>query len=162
MSTEKTNEREEVRLDEKVILRSIAPWTTGSPRKTTIGDISIPAKGTMRVSREEIIAQAQNGNVLIAGIDGLGSHATWHIEDEYTRKELGFDDDDRKQTFLSKDEVKRIFELKTKKSFEDNIIKNVKTRAEKAYLLDCIKALKLNDYERISFCIEYSGMNFAQ
>ena len=59
---------------------------------------------------------------------------------------------------VSEDDVKRMFELKTQKSFEDNIKKYVITRAEKAYLLDCIKTLGFNDYQKISFCIEYTGM----
>ena len=62
----------------------------------------------------------------------LGSHATWYIEDAFTRSEVSFDIDDKKQTFLTAEEIKRIFELKTPKAFEDNIQKTVVTRAEKA------------------------------
>ena len=85
---------EEIRLDKKVTVRSIAPWTTGASRKVSVGDITIPPLGTVLLSREEIIAQGQNGNTLITGIDGVGSHATWYIEDDYTRNELSFDLDD--------------------------------------------------------------------
>lgn len=148
---------EEIRLDKKVTVRSIAPWITGSTRKTSIGDITIPALGTVLLSREEIIAQGQNGNTLITGIDGVGSHATWYIEDEYTRRELSFDIDDKKQDFLMQDTIQKIFELKTQKSFEDNIQKCVVTRAEKFYLLHTIKNLKLNDYAKNAFCEDYCG-----
>ena len=86
MAEEKNNE--EIRLDKKVTVRSIAPWTTGSTRKTSVGDITIPALGTVLLSREEIIAQGQNGNTLITGVDGVGSHATWYIEDDYTSSEF--------------------------------------------------------------------------
>lgn len=91
MNEEKTISNSDMRLDEKVMVRSIAMWNTGSVRVTSNGDISIPAKGSVLLSREEIIAQAQNGNKLLSGIDDVGSHATWYIEDEYTRKELSFD-----------------------------------------------------------------------
>lgn len=155
-NTEST--REDVRLDKKVIIRSIAPWNTGSSRKTTAGDIGIPPKGTILLSREEIIAQAQNGNRLLTGIDGVGSHATWYIEDDYTRKELSFDVDSKKQTFLTQDMIKKIFDLKTQKAFIENIQKTVITRAEKAYLIDSIKVLGFNDYQKIAYCIEYTGM----
>lgn len=156
------NKTEEIRLDEKVTVRSIAPWTTGSARKTTIGDITIPAMGTILLSREEIIAQGQNGNTLLTGIDGIGSHATWYIEDEYTRNELSFDVDNKEQEFLTVDIIKKIFDLKTKKSFEDNIKKSVVTRAEKYYLLHTIKNLKFNDYSKIAFCEEYCGRRVAE
>ena len=53
----------------------------------------------MLLSREEIIAQGQNGNTLLTGIDGVGSHATWYIEDDYTRNELSFDTDVRNRNF---------------------------------------------------------------
>lgn len=152
-------ELEDNRLDKKVKVRSIAPWVTGSPRKTSSGDISIPASGSILLTREETIAQAQNGNKLISGIDGLGSHATWYIEDDFTRKELSFDMDSKPQTFLKHDDINRFFALKTQKSFEDNITNNVVTRAEKAFLIESIKTLGINDHKKIAFCIEYTGMN---
>jgi len=152
------NAIEDVRLDKKITVRSIAPWNTGSARKTTQGDVGIPPKGTVLLSREEVIAQAQNGNRLLTGIDGVGSHATWYIEDQFTRNELSFDTDDKKQTFLTEDIIKKTFELKTQKAFEDNVKKSAVTRAEKAFLMSMIKPLNLNDYQKIAFCIEYTGM----
>lgn len=160
MAEEKNNE--EIRLDKKVTVRSIAPWTTGSSRKTSAGDITIPALGTVLLSREEAIAQGQNGNTLITGTDGVGSHATWYIEDDYARSELSFDIDDKKQEFLTQDTIRKIFELKTQKSFEDNIKKKVVTRAEKFYLLHTIKALKLNDYAKNAFCEYYCGRRIIE
>lgn len=152
------NTVEDIRLDKKVTVRSIAPWNTGSARKTTQGDIGIPPKGTVLLSREEVIAQAQNGNRLLTGIDGVGSHATWYVEDQFARNELSFDIDSKTQTFLTEDIIKKVFELKTQKSFEDNIKKIAITRAEKAFLMSMIKPLNLNDYQKIAFCIEYTGM----
>ena len=136
----------------------VAPWVTGSSRKTTNGDLSIPAKGTALVTRDEIISQAQNGNKLLTGIDGEGSHAHWYIEDEYCRTELGFDTEDKKQNFLHEDIIKKIFDAKSQKSFEEKIKEHVITRAEKAFLMDCIETLKINDYKKISFCVNYTGM----
>lgn len=156
------NNNEEIRLDKKVTVRSIAPWNTGSARKTTVGDITIPVMGTVLLSREEIIAQGQNGNTLLTGIDGIGSHATWYIEDDYTRNELSFDTDNRKQEFLTQDIIKKIFDLKTKKSFEDNIKKCVVTRAEKYYLLHVIKNLGFNDYSKIAFCEDHCGRRVSE
>lgn len=150
--------KKEIRLDEKVMIKSIAPWTTGSPRKTTSGDISIPPNGSILVSREEIIAQSQNGNKLINGIDGLGSHATWYIEDEYCRNELSFESGAKKQDCLTLDKIKDAFELKTMKAFKDRIEKHVVTRAEKAYLMSSIKTLCLNEWDKNAFCVEHTGM----
>lgn len=159
---ESTSKTEEIRLDKKVTVRSIAPWMTGASRKITSGDITIPPMGTVLLSREEIIAQGQNGNTLLTGIDGMGSHATWYIEDDYTRSELSFDVDDKKQAFLTQENIKKFYDLKTKKAFEDNIRKNVITRAEKFYLLNVIKTMKLNDYEKNAFCEDYCGRRIVE
>lgn len=150
------NEKE-IKLDEKVVVRSIAPWVTGSRRILSIGDIQIQPNGTVTVSREELIAQAQSGNKLLTGIDGKGSHATLYIDDEWTRKELEFETDDEKQKVLSLDEIKRIFSLKTMNAFKKNIEENVLTRAEKVFLIETIKTQKFNDYEKIMFCEKYTG-----
>ena len=44
------------------------------------------------------------------------------------------------------------------KAFEDNIQKTVVTRAEKAYLMETIRSLNLNDYKKIAFCEDYTGI----
>lgn len=160
MAEEKTldiNKIEDIKLDKKVTVKSIAPWTTGATRKVTVGDITIPALGSVLLSREELIAQGQNGNTLLTGIDGVGSHATWYVEDDYVREELSFDVGNSKQEFLTQDAIKKIFDLKTEKSFKENIEKKVVTRAEKHYLLHTIKTLKINDYSKIAFCEDYCG-----
>lgn len=151
---------DDTRLDKKVTVRSIAPWITGAPRITTNGDISIPPKGTVLLSREEVIAQAQNGNRLINGIDSFGSHATWYIEDEFARSELSFDniEENKEQVFLTKDSVKELFNIKNQKTFENEIQDKVITRAEKAYLIECIKDSNFNDYSKIDFCANYTGI----
>lgn len=148
------------RLDKKINVRSIAPWITGAPRVTTNGDISVPPKGTVLLSREEVIAQAQNGNRLINGTDSVGSHATWYIDDVFTRSELSFDipDENKSQIFLTKNIVKEIFAIKSQKDFESEIENRVVTRAEKAYLIECIKEFNFNDYRKIDFCVRYTGI----
>ncbi|WP_368291382.1 hypothetical protein [Coprococcus sp. RTP21281st1_F1_RTP21281_210402] len=152
--------KEDNRLDKKINVRSIAPWITGAPRVTTNGDISVPPKGTVLLSREEVIAQAQNGNRLINGTDSVGSHATWYIDDAFTRSELSFDipDENKSQTFLTKDIVEDIFDIKSQKDFETEIENRVVTRAEKAYLIECIKEFNFNDYRKIDFCVKYTGI----
>lgn len=72
---EEKNTVEELNLEQKVTVRSIANWTTGFKRIETNGDVTIPPNGTVRLQRSEIIAQIQNGNRLLTGIDDRGSHA---------------------------------------------------------------------------------------
>lgn len=73
---EDKNTVQELNLEQKVTIKSIANWTTGFKRIETNGDVTIPANGTVRLQRSEIITQIQNGNRLLTGIDDRGSHAT--------------------------------------------------------------------------------------
>ena len=159
MSNEKEtkSKTEEIRMEDKITITSIAPWNTGFHRILTVGDVSIAPNGQIRLSREEVLAQGQSNNKLITGIDGTGSHATLYIEDEWTRKELGFDTDDSKQVVVNKKLVKEIFEKKTFVAFKKAIEENIVTRAEKFSLLSMIKTLKINEYDKVAFCEEYCG-----
>ena len=159
MSNEKEakSKTEEIRMEDKITITSIAPWSTGFHRILTVGDVSIAPNGQIRLSREEVLAQGQSNNKLITGIDGMGSHATLYIEDEWTRKELGFDTDDSKQVVVDKKLVKEIFDKKTFSAFKKAIEENIVTRAEKFSLLSMIKILKINEYDKVAFCEEYCG-----
>lgn len=155
-------ETKELNMEEKVTVKSIASWTTGFRRIESNGDVTIPPKGDIRLSRSEIISQVQNGNRLFTGIDDRGSHATLYIDDEATRRELDFDflDDGnkvQKQLVLTVDAVKKMFELKTIKTFEKRLEELIVTKAEKGAVVDIIKKEKLNDFEKIRIVEEYTG-----
>lgn len=140
-------------LEQQVTVRSIAGWTTGFSRLITVGDVSIPLRGTIRLSRNEIISQVHAGNALLAGVDGKGNHATLIIEDDATLKELGFEE----AIQFSDKAVKKIFGISDQSAFEYNLKETIVTRAEKYALMVSIVKQKLNDYSKIRFCEEYTG-----
>lgn len=143
----------ELNLDQQVTVKSIAGWEVGFARINGFGDVKIPSEGSTRLSRNEIISQVQNGNKLFTGVDGMGSHATLIIKDLPTRKELNFESGDNKKTqkIFSDSEVKRIFDIKTSKSFEESFKETFLTRAEKYAVMKAIKRLGINDYNKIKF-----------
>ncbi|MSS09494.1 hypothetical protein FYJ38_12680 [Clostridium sp. WB02_MRS01] len=147
----------ELNMDEKVTVRNIAPWSVGFPNMISRGDTVIAPNGTTRIKRDELSDQISSGNKLLAGLDSYGSHATIYIEDDETRKFFEFDSEDGKRTqnVISKEKVQKWFELRTMSAFEKNIKDNVKTRAEKQFLLKTIKDLKLDSYEKVMFCESY-------
>lgn len=155
----KLEQPEELNMDQKVTVRNLAGWTVGFRRIETQGDVTIPKEGTVRLSRSEIIAQIQSGNRLFIGIDDRGSHATLYIEDEPTRLEVEFDSKEEKRTqlILNSDLVKKLFDYKTMKTFEDKLHEYVVTRAEKFAITQIIKKLKLNDHEKIRMIENYTG-----
>ena len=152
-------EMKELNLEEKVVVRNIAGWTTGFRRIETVGDVTIPAEGTVRLSRSEIISQVQSGNRLFLGVDERGSHATLYIDDKETRVELDFESSDSSETqmVLTSDAAKKMFDCKSIKTFESKLHEMVVTRAEKYALIQIIKKEKINDYEKIRIVENYTG-----
>ena len=157
------NQEKTLNLEEKVTVKNIAGWSVGFARLADMrGDVVIPAEGTVRLSRNEIIMQTQNGNRLFTGTDTRGSHATLFIEDKDTRIEGDFvsEDGKTKQDVLTEDKVKYLFGLKTDKAFEDNLSKSIVTRAEKYALIQMVKKLKFNDYSKMKSIEKYTGYKF--
>ncbi len=142
-------------LEQQVTVKSIAGWTTGFARILTIGDVTIPSKGSVRLSRNEIISQVHNGNNLFCGIDGKGSHATLIINDKATINEVDFNSD----TQFSDNLVKKLFELNNQSDFENAVQSKIITRAEKYALMISIVKQGFNDYSKIRFCENYTGYN---
>lgn len=140
-------------LEQQVTVRSIAGWDTGFTRILTIGDVKIPSKGSIRLSRNEIISQVHDNNPLFNGLDGKGSHATYIIEDDVTLEEVGFDP----TTQFSDENVKRLFNINSQDEFEYRIREQIVTRAEKYALMISIVKQKLNDFSKIRFCENYTG-----
>ena len=140
-------------LEQQVTVRSIAGWTTGFTRMLTVGDVTIPSRGSIRLSRNEIISQVHNNNNLFNGIDGYGSHATLIIEDARTIKEVGFNAESQFSDKLVRD----LFNIQNQNEFETELKNKIVTRAEKYALVVSIIKQKLNDFSKIRFCESYTG-----
>lgn len=150
-------------MDEKIQIKNLCNWTVSFKRIDSVGDVLLPANTTMRISRGEVFSQVQSNNILFTGTDGLGSHARIYIDDKDTRVELDFESDDGKkpQNTISDTKIKEIFALKTKTAFEKAIKENVITQAEKSVLSNAVKKFKLNEYDKVKFIEEYTGMKIS-
>jgi len=140
-------------LEKQVTVRSIAGWTTGFARMLTVGDVTIPSRGSIRLSRNEIISQVHNNNNLFNGTDGYGSHATLIIDDSQTIDEVGF----KAESQFSDKMVADLFNISNQNEFEDELKKKIVTRAEKYALMISIIKQQLNDFSKIRFCESYTG-----
>lgn len=153
--------QEELDLDKKVTVRNIAGWNVGFGRRVDgSGDVTIAPNGSIKLSRNEIIAQIQNGNKLFSGIDGLGTHATLYIDDAPTRKEVDFDTDNTKQNVFAHADLAGLFKLKSQASFEGEFRNMVYTRAEKFAIMEYMRKTGVNDYSKIRFAENYTGYRF--
>lgn len=148
-------------MDEKISVRNLCEWAVSFKRQDTVGDVLINANTTIRLPRGEVISQVQSGNNLFSGTDGVGSHARIYIEDKDTRVELDFEDAEGKKSQLIVDDgkIKELFTIKTKTAFEKAIKEAIVTNAEKAKLVGSVKKFKFNEFDKIQFIQEYTGMS---
>lgn len=164
-ATTTENTKKELNLDAKVTVRSISTWPIGFPRRSdgngTTSGVSFQPLGIARLSRNEIIAQVQSGNVLFTGTDGQGNHASLIIEDAPTRVEIGFESDDgtEKQFVLTAERIKEIFDIRNQQEFERRIQECIVTRDEKEYVIHLIRELNLNDYSKIRYIEKFVEQN---
>lgn len=123
------------------------------------GEVNIPPHTSVLVDRMEIISKVQSGSVLFCGESGDFTHPYLYIDDKATRVYLGFETEETEQSIISEDKIKAAFEYKTQKSFEKAITDLAVTFSEKKMLVDTIKKLGINDYKKIKFVEEYTGMS---
>lgn len=155
------NVQEELNLDTKVTVKNIAQWNVGFARKADgYGDVNIAPGGSIRLSRNEIIAQIQNGNKLFAGTDGFGSHATLYIDDAPTRLEVGFETEDAKQLVFTNINVRKLFAIKNQTKFEEEFKRLIYTRSEKLAIIEAMKKENVNDYAKIRFVEQHTGFKY--
>lgn len=151
--------QEELNLDVKVTIRNYSNRNLGFPRKDGIGDIQIPPFGAIRLSRSEIILQAQSSNAFICGTDGAGTHAPIYIEDAPTREELLYDDGDKKQKCYATFDLEKTFALKSQTAFENAIKDAIYTKYEKESLMHDLQKMDVNkfDYKKVRFVERHTG-----
>ena len=151
---ENSNEIDQpLNLEQQVTVHNIARWPAVFQRLLTIGDVTVPKSGSIRLSRNEIISQIHNNNTLFNGTDGKGSHATLIVKDKATLEEVGFDPDKQ----FSEKAVKELFEERDNKLFEAKLKDFIVTRAEKYSLMNAIVKLGINDFTKIRICENYTG-----
>lgn len=147
-------------MDEKIQVLNLCNWGVSFKRIDGVGDFLISAKTTVRIPRGEVYSQVQSGNRLFVGYDDHGSHARLYILDTATRVDLEFESEDGKtmQKVLTDDKIKEIFAIKTKAAFEKAVKNFVVTNAEKAVIADGVKKFNLNEFDKIRFIEDHTGI----
>lgn len=145
-------------MDEKILIKNLCEWNIYFKRINGVGDISLPPKTTIKIDRGEVISQVQTNNVFFVGSDGKGSHARIFIEDKPTRIECGFETEEKEQDVITESKVKEIFTAKNFNTFKKGIENIAKSHAEKVTLVNLVKKLNLNEYDKIKFIEAHTGM----
>ena len=145
----------EIHMNTRIRLINLAPWPVYFSRVNTLGDISIQQGGTFMIDREELLAQCYNNNPLFMGTDGKGSHATVVIDDVEFKKQFDFPED---QEVLTDERLEKIFQYKRIADFQKAIKNGVVRDYEAHRLIDFIKRKQVNDYNKVRFVEEFTGL----
>lgn len=147
-------------MNEKIRVKNLCNWSVSFKRINSNGDVFIAPNTAVSLSRDEVYSQIQSGNTMFAGTDGLGSHARIYIMDKDTRVDLDFEDADGKKTqnIVDDNKLKEIFAIKTKAAFEKAVKEFIVTNAEKHKLVEGVHKFKLNEFDKIRFIEDYTGI----
>lgn len=146
-------------MSENITIKNLASFPVGFRRINGQGEVNLPPNTEVLCDRAEVISQVQSGNIQFCGEGYNPAHPYIYIDDKETRIYVGFETETDEQPIISEDKIKAAFAVKTKKGFEQAITELAVTFAEKKLLVDAIKKLEINDYKKIKFVEEYTGIS---
>lgn len=153
---------ETLNMSENISIRNLTTFHVGFRRINGNGEVNLPPKTSILIDRAEVISQVQSQNVLFCGENYDPSHPYIYIDDRDTRIYVGFETETEEQSIISEDKIKAAFAAKTMKAFENAIKSLAVTFTEKKMLVETVQKLDFNDYKRIKFVEEYTGMNISE
>ena len=145
-------------MSENIKIKNLTSFPVGFRRINGQGEVNIPPLTTIICDRAEVISQVQSGSILFCGENHDPTHAYIYIDDKDTRIYTGLETEEETQTVISEDKVKAAFALKTNKAFEKAIDELAVTFSEKKFLVETIKKLEINDYNKIKLVEKHTGL----
>jgi len=148
-------------MDKRSKVINLCPWTISFTLPNSGGEILLEGNKSTTINNSELVTLADNQNVMFCGT-GNGNHARVYVDNAEYRKHVGFDDTETKTTqfVLTPNECAKILELKTDSVFQKNIMDKILLQHEKEIFINYCRKNKLNDYNRILFLEEYTGIKF--
>lgn len=149
-------------MSENIKIKNLTSFPVGFRRINGQGEVNIPPLTTIICDRAEVISQVQSGSILFCGENHDSAHAYIYIDDKDTRIYAGLETEEVAQTVISEDKVKAVFALKTNKAFEKAIDELAVTFSEKKFLVETIKKLEINDYNKIKLVEKHTGLKVEE
>lgn len=149
-------------MSENIKIKNLTSFPVGFRRINGQGEVNIPPLTTIICDRAEVISQVQSGSILFCGENYDSAHAYIYIDDKDTRIYAGLETEEVAQTVISEDKVKAAFALKTNKAFEKAIDELAVTFSEKKFLVETIKKLEINDYNKIKLVEKHTGLKVEE
>lgn len=145
-------------MNTNITIRNLTTFPVGFIRINGQGEVNIPPRTSILIDRAEVVSQVQSGSVKFCGENNDHSHPYIYIDDKETRVYVGFDTEDSEQSITNEDKIEEAFKIKSKTQFESTIKKLVTTLPEKKFLIETMRKLGVNDYNKIKFVEKYTGI----
>lgn len=122
---------DDLSFSDRVSIDNLCAWTIGFVSEENGKPIQIDPniKDYKRLTLAEVDSQVKVGNIAFCGVDGLGSHAAFRINDPLVRESVFGEDISPVQ--LTVDAVNDLLTSKNKKEFYDKLSSLVVTESEK-------------------------------
>lgn len=148
-------------MDKRSKIINLCSWTVSFTLPNSKAEILLESGKSTTINNAELVTLADNQDIMFYGTDN-GNHARIYVDNKDFREYVGFDNIEEKRTqfILNDDEFQKIFDLKTDSAFEKNIKEKVVMNHEKHNIIEYAKKNKINDYNRIKFLEEYTGIKF--
>ena len=149
-------------MDKRSKVTNLCPWAITFTLPNSGGEVRIEGNKSTTINNGELVTMKDNNNVMLCGT-GDGNHARLFVDNPEFREYVGFDNSENKQKqfILIPEECEKICSLKTDSVFKKHVEKKVLLEHEKAIFMDYCKKSKFNDYNRIMFLEEYTGLQLS-
>ena len=149
-------------LDKRSKVINLCPWAITFSLPNSGGEIRIEGHKSTTINNGELVTMKDNNNIMLCGT-GDGNHARLYVDNPDFREYVGFDNPEtkQKQFILIPEECEKICALKTDSVFIKHVQEKVVSEHEKAIFMDYCKRNKFNDYNRIIFLEEYTGLKMS-
>lgn len=146
-------------MDKRSKVKNLCPWAVTFILPNSGGEVRIEGKKSTTIHNAELVTMRDNNDIMLCGT-GDGNHARIYVDNEEFRTHVGFEDPDNKikQFILIEEECEKICNLKQDSAFQKNVKNKIVMEHEKAIFLDYCKTHNFNDYKKIMFLEEYTGL----
>lgn len=148
-------------MDKRSKIINLCPWAVSFTLPNSKAEVMLDAGKSTTVNNEELVTLAENQDVMFYGI-GNGDHARIYVDNKEFREYVGFDNAESKknQYILNDEEFQKLFDLKQEAAFERNVKEKVVLNHEKHNIIEYARKTKVNDFSKIRFLEEYTGVKF--
>jgi hypothetical protein len=148
-------------MDKRSKVINLCPWAVSFKLPNSKAEVMLDGGKSTTVNNGELVTLADNQDIMFYGT-GLGDHARVYVDNKEFREYVGFDnpEDKRTQYVLTDEEFQKLFDLKQEAAFERNVTEKVIMNHEKNNIMEYARKTKVNDFNKIRFLEEYTGVKF--